>query len=94
MPEVDYEKMVKDQAAIIATLQDQIAKIQAALPVQPEPAVKPGGEYPRLLYRKSEQAGQLDVPGNEFKLVGDEAACKAALADGWLKEPVLEKKKK
>jgi hypothetical protein len=82
--DVDLEKLVKDQAAIIKSLQVAVAGMADRLPAAPE-AADAGAEFPRLVYRaqKKLKAGQIDHPGYDAKKAKDQAHFDALIEEGW-----------
>lgn len=44
---------------------------------------------PCMVYRRGGKPGQVDVPGNDYKIVDTVEAFEAALAEGWQATPVL-----
>lgn len=83
-------------AAQNADLMARLAALEARVPApEPEP-IAPGVrlEFPRAVYIAADaDAKNIDVPGNEVRIVngGDELA--AALKEGWKLEPVQPVKK-
>lgn len=76
------------QAAEIAKLSEQVTALTARVPMADEPAPAPGfAEFPKVVYRQVETPGQIDVPGNETRVVRDAAEYDAAVADGFFPTP-------
>jgi hypothetical protein len=83
--DVDLEKLVKDQAKVIKSLQVAVASMADRLPAEPAAADAGGGEFPRLMYRKQHKvkAGQIDHPGYDAKKAKDQAHFDALIEEGW-----------
>lgn len=75
--------------ALIATLSDRLAKLEARLgPDEAAAAVAPKTDWPRTLFMRGHQKGQIDHPGVLTKVVRDQATLDAAVDDGWSTTPL------
>lgn len=78
-------------AAQNAELMARLSALEARVPApEPEP-IAPGVrlEFPRMVYLAADADADvaIDVPGNETRLVGDQAELESAMKAGWKLQP-------
>lgn len=82
----DLETLVRNQAALIESMQVQIQALHQRLPAETAAPVAPGGRFPMAIYKADAKKSGIDHPGFVSKVVGDQGELDAAVADGWQAE--------